>query len=51
MRISLQDDRIVRASALVVPEVQSAEVLQCSDGKGVLDPLRQTAVLTVEPQY
>jgi hypothetical protein len=35
----------------VALEVQPMEVLQCSDGKGVLNPLRQIAVLAVDLQY
>lgn len=35
----------------VVLEMQPTEVLQCSDGKGVLNPLRQIAVLAVDLQY
>ncbi|CAL9667417.1 hypothetical protein [Streptomyces sp. enrichment culture] len=36
---------------LVLLEVQPAEVLQYSDGKGVLNPLRPIAVLAVNLQY
>ncbi|MGQ4334028.1 hypothetical protein [Streptomyces hayashii] len=35
----------------VVLEVQPAEVLQRSDGKGVLNPLRPIAVLAMDPQH
>jgi hypothetical protein len=43
--------RIVLAFTPVVLEVQSTEVLQGGDGKRVLDPLRQIAVLTAEPEH
>jgi hypothetical protein len=47
----LRKRHIVLAFALVVLEVQSTEVLQGGDGKRVPNPLRQIAVLTVEPKY
>jgi hypothetical protein len=41
----------VLAFTPVVLEVESAEVLRGGDGKRVLNPLRQIAVLAVEPQH
>lgn len=43
--------QVVLEIARVVSQVQSAQVLQCCNRKGVLQPFRPVALFAIDPQH